>query len=331
MTQSKIFRAAPVQLSEGMYSEEGGVTKKIQILKVGKFFDAWEDFEVTKDDLTSMVKNFNERKRKIDLMVDFSHDSGGPAAAWMKNIYTDKEGTELWADVEWTPSGEEAVKSKAFRYLSADFSWNYMDNETGEKCGPTLFGAGLTNRPVLKNMQPTTLSEEKTSNKDEKMTEAELKKKNEELEKQLADQKAEADKLKKEAADRALLDEKSKREAEEKKAADEKARLLSEKKAKFDKKLSEGLVVEAQRDAFMNDNMEEFMEKAVKVQNSTSGNGDSGAPANTGKSAQDQVLELAEKKVKEDKIQLSEAIGKVLSENKELNEKYIKETTPHRA
>jgi hypothetical protein len=40
------------------------------------------------------------------------------------------------------------------------------------------------------------------------------------------------------------------------------------------------------------------------------------------KSAEDQVIELAEKKVKEEKMPMAKAIAVVLSENPELNKQY---------
>ena len=79
------------------------------------------------------------------------------------DIYLSENGEELWATVDWTEGGEKSVRRKEYRYLSADFQFNYTDNETLQEYGPTLFGAGLTNRPVVKGMAPTILSEIKPS------------------------------------------------------------------------------------------------------------------------------------------------------------------------
>jgi hypothetical protein len=61
--------------------------------------------------------------------------------------------------VEWTPFGVSAVKDRGFTYLSAEFSENFIDNEKQQPHGCTLLGAGLTIRPVIKNLDPVQLSE----------------------------------------------------------------------------------------------------------------------------------------------------------------------------
>ncbi|WP_230368805.1 phage protease [Paludibacterium denitrificans] len=60
--------------------------------------------------------------------------------------------------MEWTEFGIEAVKERGFQYLSAEYSENYQDNEQGRTHGPVLLGAGLTVRPVIKRLDPVTLS-----------------------------------------------------------------------------------------------------------------------------------------------------------------------------
>ena len=59
---------------------------------------------------------------------------------------------------EWTDYGLKAVRERGFTYLSAEFADNWQDNESGAFHGPTLLGAGLTVRPVIKRLDPITLS-----------------------------------------------------------------------------------------------------------------------------------------------------------------------------
>ena len=109
-----------------------------------------------------------------------------------------------------------------------------------------------------------------------------------------------------------------------KKSAEEKG--LAEKKGRFDKLLSEGKCVEAQREPFMKDDFTKFSELAQPLKLSELGHGkDLAAKKTDGKSAEDEILELAEKKAKEDKIPVDRAISLILSSNKELNERYQKE------
>jgi len=53
----------------------------------------------------------------------------------------------------------DAVKGRGFKYLSADYTENFQDNEKRAQHGPLLFGAGLTIRPVIKGNEPVQLSE----------------------------------------------------------------------------------------------------------------------------------------------------------------------------
>lgn len=336
-----IFRSNPIQLSEGIIIGPNEISDDIQILRVGKFFHEGQLIEVTKAHLKSMVVNFGKKVRGIDIMLDFSHESHKEAAAWFETLYLSEDKKELWSKVDWTEEGANAVRGKKYKYISADFNFAYKDNETLKDYGPTLLGAGLTNRPVIKNMEPTILSEdnEKPKNKDDdkenKMNfEEEFKKeklKNEKLEKDLAELKekmsgkklAEREEAVKKKEDEIKL-------AEEKAAADKK---LAEKKETFDKMLSEGKAVEAQREPYMTDDFAKFTENAAApgdINLSEKGHGKQGDKGNHSESdtpAQDEVLELAEKKAKENKTDVSDEISVVLSENNELRKKYEKETS----
>jgi phage I-like protein len=119
-----------------------------------------------------MKKNFDAKVRGIDLAIDYAHESDQIAAGWIKGLELSNGNTELWAIVEWTPQGRKRLSDKEFRYLSADCSFDYEDNERGEKHGPTLLGAALTNRPVVKGMRPAVeLTERKESDQMKKTME----------------------------------------------------------------------------------------------------------------------------------------------------------------
>ena len=127
----------------------------IQLMRVGTFYDErYGKVEITPLILTEMEKNFNNNVRKIDIALDFSHNSDGPAAGWIKRVKLSQDGQELWGEIDWTNAGKENLLGKEFRYVSPDFTFAYKDNETLEEHGAVLLGAGLTNRPVIKNMAP---------------------------------------------------------------------------------------------------------------------------------------------------------------------------------
>lgn len=334
----KNFRSTPIKLSENIFiNAENGISDDIQVLRVGTFFHEGQIVEVTKKHLNNMIKNFKDGVRGIDLMLDYSHESEKEAAAWFEDLYLSEDGKELWAKVDWTEDGADSVRKKKYRYISADFNFAYKDNETLKEHGPTLLGAGLTNRPVIKKMNPTILSEDNyDSKKEDEMTLEEMKKENDELKKKnkdLSEKLAHRDEDKKEEKFAEKEADLKKREdaiklSEEKLEQDKKD---AEMKAEFDVMLSEGKAVEAQRESFMKNDMAEFIKNTAHVNLSEKGNGGKG----NGKTnefedsetpAQDEVISLAEKKVKEDEIEIGEAISFVLSENSELKVKYEKET-----
>ena len=331
------FRSSPFVIK---FSEEN-TPAKIQILRAGKFFHDGREIEVEEKDLKNMVKNFSEKVRGIDLMIDFSHNSEGEAAGWIKNLMLSEDGTELWAEVDWTPTGKKSLDNKAFKYISADFSFAYKDNESLKDYGPTLFGAGLTNRPVVKQMEPIVLSENKdiNLNKDKimygeaKELELEEEKKMQEEEKEMSLEDMAA--LIKELKDSLLKKDEEiismRKELEEKMAygKEELAELkkqkeLMEKNQSFDKKLSEGVVVEAQRQAFIDNDMDLFLSLQSEIKLSETGNNVVPKESKlTKENFEDTIIKLAEERAQKEKISLDVAIAKELKDHTETKELYV--------
>jgi len=330
------FRFIPVLLSEE------NIPKKIQLLRVGNFVHDGREIKVSNLDLKSMVKNFSEKIRGIDLMIDFSHNSEGEAAGWINQLALSDSGDQLWAGVDWTPTGKKCLENKSFKYISADFSFNYKDNEKRNDHGPTLFGAGLTNRPVVKEMSPIVLSEginqlsevdkmneEKKEEIEEKKEEVKLTEMNEALEENelsLEDQlQALKDELLKKDEELIALRgklEASENEKEERLAEMEKEKVLVEKNKAFDLKLSEGLVVEAQRTPFIDGDMDKFLSLQHEIKLSESGNSGTINETISKENFEEKIIALAEKRSEENKIPLDVAIGIELNENKEIMKHY---------
>jgi hypothetical protein len=342
--------ALAIHLNEGVANP---VPERVQLLKCGTYFHAqYGTFEISPPDLLSMKKNFDDRVRKIDLAIDYKHDNDDIAAGWIKSLDLGRGGTELWAEVKWTPNGTRVLADREFRYLSAEFDFNYQDNESLKEFGPTLLGAGLTNRPVVKGMTPAVELTEGKKEGDSKMkTVEQLSEENKKLSEQVKtlsdqvvqmkkdaedkkdggaddDQEDEMGNLKKQLADmQAKLDEANKKCADYETQMGElnKNKQLSEKKSRFDKMLSEGKAVEAQRDAYMKGDTDKFMELAQPVKLKAVGSGE-GAGSGSGSDSDDpaaEIKKLAEGFVKEKKVKsLSEGIIMARRENPELRKRY---------
>lgn len=338
------FRSLPlsIQLDESVSSTKV-VPADVQIMRVGTFFsDENGKLNITTDMLQNMVKNFTDRVRGVDLAIDYKHDADDVAAGWIKQLYLLNDNKELWATVDWTPKGNKILADKEFRYLSADFHLDFQHNESKKKHGPTLFGAGLTNRPFIKEMDPVIeLSETKGIKMEEKdQMIADLQSQIEALKKQISDDAAKdvaeepkpelasAEPAKPELADVAKENEDLKLkvaayEASAKKLEEEKK--LAEQKSSFDKLFAEGRAVEAQRVHFMSGDTVKFAECAVKVNLQGSGSTVE-APVNVAPANRDEaileVIKLSEKLVTDKKAKsIGEAQQLVLNENPELRKK----------
>ncbi len=132
-------------------------SKQVTITRTGRFRDdRYGEFEITREMLLAMVDNFRKRVFGQDIFIDVAHRPSDGAAAKIQKLSV--SGDRLLAKVSWTPYGVKAIEERGYSYLSAEFHDNWTDNETGKSHGPVLLGAGLTNRPVIKRLDPVQLS-----------------------------------------------------------------------------------------------------------------------------------------------------------------------------
>ncbi len=146
---------------------EGESPGKICIAVVGAWKDHPQgDYQVTTQDLQEIVDNFEREGR--DLLFDYDHESlwsSSRAAGWAKKLSL--EGERLFAEVEWTPSGQEALKNKEYRYLSNVLIFNYFDANNPELRGTYMHSVALTNTPFQKELPEVlanSLKQPKTNN-----------------------------------------------------------------------------------------------------------------------------------------------------------------------
>ena len=330
-------------IKPGMYfaiclsdQQKDSITQKVQLLRAGLFsYEGRDDLDITPQMLLAMKKNFDEKVRGYEdgkLPIDYWHDSDKLAAGWIESLELKNNDSELWADVKWTAKAKSMINDGELRYLSAEFHFDYEANEGGKKYGPTLFGGGLTNRPFVKGMEPVARFKEKdpieekieTKNTGEdkmskvvKANEGEICPEGgmspEDMKNKMAALEAELSEYKKKLSD-----------YEAKMGDMTKEKQMSDKAKEFDKLLSEGKAVEAQREAFIGGDTAKFAELAKPTNMIAAGNTGKESEVST-KDAQEEILELAEKHVKELKMPLSKAISKALSENKALAERYAKD------
>lgn len=303
-------------------AEGGVVPTQVQVLRVGKFkHPRYGEFEITSQTLSEMKSNFDKKVRGIDTAFDYFHDSDKEASAWVNDLILKENGTELWADVKWTPKAEQKLAERELRYFSPDFAFKWEDPESGQTHKNVLFGGGLTNRPFVKEMMAIVADElnigvndmtelEKAQAKIKELETANVKLSEDKaaVEKKMADmpQPDKVAQLEQQIAALQAELQKAKGEvevemAEKKKAQDEMAKSqaaaqLAEKEKQFNILLSEGKAVAAQKEAFMGNKMDEFIKLAQPVNLKANGSSSSGDP--TADADAQAVIKLAEEKQK---------------------------------
>lgn len=291
----------------------------IQIFRAGEYYHQYYGaFLLSEAVFAAMIANFKAKVYDIDLMIDYNHELG-ESAGWIKDLYMSKDGQELWAEVDWTKPGAEAVEHKLYRYISGDFHYNYVDNESQMEHGPVLFGAALTNRPFIKGMAPTTELNETGGN----MTLQQLQDENKKLSEAIGGHKKEVEgkdaQIKQLSEEVASLKTKSE---ENVKLSEELKTLKSEKDAlikeqEFSVLLSEGRAVPAQKEAFMKGDMAAFVKASVKLNEKPEGHGKTETKEGEGEGddKEAKILKLAEEKMKTGKFAtMGDAISVAMKE-----------------
>ena len=162
---------------------DGKKLYEVPIAVTGSWVKHGRRFQITPEDLTTMVLNFSKRKNE-QIVIDYEHASetpevaqGGPipAAGWIhdlsivsgqpfvaKTSSPSNDGqptTNLSALVEWTPEAERLIQQGAYRFFSPAIDWGYRDKQTGEPQGATLTSGALTNHPFLEELPPIMLTD----------------------------------------------------------------------------------------------------------------------------------------------------------------------------
>lgn len=158
--------------------------ERIHLLRTGVFETTkYGRLEITADDIREFVANYEAGIGRPGqdgsgyLPVNFGHDKGGKAAAWITKLTAEDRGNgivDLYGTVEWTGSGKEAVVNKDYGFISSEFTprcmggfWSAAEDAT-RKVRNVFTGAALTNIPMFNGNKGITASSESTDSKDEK-------------------------------------------------------------------------------------------------------------------------------------------------------------------
>lgn len=155
--------------------DDAQIPIEIPIFREGRFeHPLYETLKFDEQYLTSLISN--HRKRVLPRAVSFDLDHrafGGGAAAWLREDIDDplilktvdvpqpdggtRKMSVLFAKMYLNRRGAQLVKSREYRYFSAEVHPNYSTRELIKlgkdyeivKHGPVLLGGGLTNNPFI--------------------------------------------------------------------------------------------------------------------------------------------------------------------------------------
>lgn len=135
-------------------------SKEFEILRTGEFYDRrYGKFSITEPLLAELVKNFDTNAYGQDIAVDINHESEKGAVAWIKSLST--RNGKLYAQLkDFTSEGKKLLKEKIYKYFSVEFA-PFETVKDGKKLTiPNVVkGLAITNRPVIKELAATFLSE----------------------------------------------------------------------------------------------------------------------------------------------------------------------------
>ncbi|MCS7187444.1 MAG: phage protease [Armatimonadota bacterium] len=120
----------------------------IRIIPKGTFYRGGQVYKFDEDYLRKLKENFDKKLFGQDVPVNFEHQlSPLGAAGWVKALEVRDDG--LYAQIEWTDIGKEAVEKGRFKYVSVELGGT-VDPKTGKELKDVLTGLALTNRPFFK-------------------------------------------------------------------------------------------------------------------------------------------------------------------------------------
>lgn len=142
--------------------DDKGISEPFEALRAGNHIYAGREIVISEADLDRAIENFERYwKPAGGVPVDYDHsfvESGdSTAAGWIVSM--ERRGTSLYEQVQWTPKAAQQIRDGEYKFYSAEFTSDWI-NEEGSSEGFTVLAGALTNRPFLRGMTPVALSQQ---------------------------------------------------------------------------------------------------------------------------------------------------------------------------
>ena len=197
MKKNKLFSETIQIFNEDIETDTKEAPRSVDLMKETEFMTGFDELgqrkmtKIGKPQWAEMIKNFEAKARGKEIAFNYGHRPDQKAAGWIKrlSVTTKDDKPTLVADVKWTPAANKAIIEGEWKYTSAEFTMQDVNQDTKKPIGAVLYGAGLTNEPHVKRMESLTqfdegdqeMGDHKKEMEDMKKEMEELKKKNKEL------------------------------------------------------------------------------------------------------------------------------------------------------
>ncbi|MDD4837499.1 MAG: phage protease [Dethiosulfovibrio sp.] len=126
-------------------------------LPIGKFYDhRYGEINITPELVTGLAANMGKAP-SYPPPVKIGHGDGAPSPGVVKEAVAKADGLYLRMEVDDKAAKE--IKDGRYRYMSAEYSPDYLDKITGKKIGAALLGVALVNQPAHPGVKPLFLSD----------------------------------------------------------------------------------------------------------------------------------------------------------------------------
>ncbi len=150
---------------------EFGERKRIPIALTGTWVQGDRKFNITREHLDEIIRNFEARKNG-EVNMDYDHASeqpevarGGDIPSAGRIVAIDPPEPHsggrhmLWGHYEPTERAASLIKNREYRYISPAINFAAKDKGTGKPVGAALTSVALTNRPFLEELPEVRLSD----------------------------------------------------------------------------------------------------------------------------------------------------------------------------
>lgn len=152
----------PVKQFSGILAQGGDSPVWIHYAPFGRWsHPVYGVTTMTVDKANKMVRNFHDKVRGTDIMLDYEHGmdpaKGAKASGQIVDMQVRADG--VWVAAKFTDTAKQEIASGEWKYFSPEFYEEWQNPMDDSKHEAVAAGGALTNKPWIKGMVPLNFSE----------------------------------------------------------------------------------------------------------------------------------------------------------------------------